>query len=154
MLIAVILELAGGIFILANGTESSNLKPWLTNTFNKLIIDSNYNPQANYLLQMVQEKVWKSFVVTRCPRLMLTPAFMANLSMLLSFASVPWEYCVSRECFELENETFPWCSTTSVASIPFTLWISFSVFCTLVYVLRGSSGGCAAESSVEICKCF
>jgi len=57
ILVCIILELTGGIFILVNGTEYSNLDPWLQRTFNKLIVDSNYNPQANYVLQLVQEKV-------------------------------------------------------------------------------------------------
>lgn len=57
ILVAIILELAGGIYILVNGTETSKLTPWLERTFNKLIIDSNYNNRANLALQTVQEKV-------------------------------------------------------------------------------------------------
>jgi len=57
VLLALILELAGGIYILVNGTETSQLQPWLLKTFNKLILDSNYNDDSYRLLQKVQEKV-------------------------------------------------------------------------------------------------
>ncbi|CAG7831132.1 unnamed protein product [Allacma fusca] len=57
ILLAVILELAGGIYILVNGTEASKLTPYLEKTFNKLILDSNYNPRVNLALQAIQEKV-------------------------------------------------------------------------------------------------
>jgi hypothetical protein len=54
---ALILELAGAIYILVNGTETSSLTPFLENTFNRLMIDSNYNERANRILQVVQEKI-------------------------------------------------------------------------------------------------
>ncbi|CAL8089441.1 unnamed protein product [Orchesella dallaii] len=57
ILIAVILELAGGIYIVVHGTENSQLTPWLHDKFNRLIIDSNYNDKALGILQTVQEKV-------------------------------------------------------------------------------------------------
>lgn len=57
MLIALILELAGGIYIVVHGTENSKLTPWLETKFSRLIIDSNYNDQALNLMQTVQEKV-------------------------------------------------------------------------------------------------
>jgi len=57
IILALILELAGGILILVNGTEASKLTPYLETTMGKLIINSNYNPTANFYLQHVQEKV-------------------------------------------------------------------------------------------------
>jgi len=57
VIVAIILELAGGIYILVNGTENSQLTPWLDEHFHKLIIDSNYDDRANRLLQSLQEKV-------------------------------------------------------------------------------------------------
>ncbi|ODM99148.1 23 kDa integral membrane protein [Orchesella cincta] len=57
VLIALILELAGGIYMVVHGTENSQLTPWLEGKFNRLIIDSNYNDRALNILQTVQEKV-------------------------------------------------------------------------------------------------
>lgn len=57
VLIAIILELAGGIYILINGTETSKLQPWLERKFITLIHDSNYNDDAYRLMSKVQEKV-------------------------------------------------------------------------------------------------
>lgn len=57
VLLALILELAGGIFILVNGTHNSKLTPWLDKRFVVLIRDSNYNDKANDLLNVVQENV-------------------------------------------------------------------------------------------------
>lgn len=57
ILVAFILELAGGIYILVNGTEYSKLDPWLERRMYKLILDSNYNDRANLALQAIQEKV-------------------------------------------------------------------------------------------------
>jgi len=57
VLVAVILELAGGIYIVVHGSENSKLTPWLEKKFSKLIVDSNYNDRALNILQTVQEKV-------------------------------------------------------------------------------------------------
>lgn len=64
VLIALILELAGGIYIVVHGTENSKLTPWLNDKFNSLIIDSNYNDRALSLLQTVQEKVTQLYTFT------------------------------------------------------------------------------------------
>jgi len=57
VLAALILELAGGIFILVHGTHNSKLSPWLEKRFTVLIRDSNYDPRANELLTVVQTHV-------------------------------------------------------------------------------------------------
>jgi len=55
--LSLILELAGAIYLLVNGTQTSQLTPWLRTKFTRLIVDSNYNPTANRIMQIVQEKV-------------------------------------------------------------------------------------------------
>lgn len=57
VLLAIILELSGGIFMLVHGTHNSKLTPWLEKRFIILIRDSNYNDKANDLLNVVQENV-------------------------------------------------------------------------------------------------
>jgi len=55
--VCLILEIAGAIYIILNGTQTQSTQRWLDNKFSRLIVDSNYNPTANRILQVVQEKV-------------------------------------------------------------------------------------------------
>jgi hypothetical protein len=57
VLIALILELTGGIFTLVHGTQSSKLTPWLDRKFSRLVVDSNYDTRALNLLNNIQENV-------------------------------------------------------------------------------------------------
>jgi len=57
VIITLILEITGGVLILVHGTEYSKLTPFLTTTLDKLILDSNYNANANHYLITIQEKV-------------------------------------------------------------------------------------------------
>jgi len=57
VLAAIILELAGGIYLIVHGTANSKLNPWLEKRFLVLIRDSNYNDQALDLLTVIQENV-------------------------------------------------------------------------------------------------
>jgi hypothetical protein len=60
VLAAVILELAGGIYIIVHGTQASKLTPWLDRKFSRLIVDSNYNDKALELMTVIQENVTNS----------------------------------------------------------------------------------------------
>jgi len=55
--VAIILELAGGIYIVVNGTERSSLTPWLESRFTRLLTDSIHNDKANSILRIIHENV-------------------------------------------------------------------------------------------------
>jgi len=57
VLAALILEFAGGIYLVVHGTHNSKLSPWLTRRFDKLILDSNYDDHQHEVLHIIQEHV-------------------------------------------------------------------------------------------------
>jgi hypothetical protein len=72
VIVAIILELAGGIYMIVHSTHNSQLTPWLEKRFVLLIRDSNYNDKANEVLNVVQENVNSLFLLQQSyPQLMI-----------------------------------------------------------------------------------